>query len=385
MINRARKISCLQISKYYPPFAGGIETTVKDISEGLNSRNISVQILCANTEFKNIHYESPISISRLASWSEIAKTPITPSLIVRLLRKRKSFDIIHVHLPNPMANLALYVSRPKAKIVIHWHSDIVKQKFFLKLYAPLQQWLINRADAILATSPPYAESSPWLQSCMEKVYFTPSCIKNPLDFLSGAELMLRASKIRALYFGKKIVFALGRMTYYKGFDVLVKAARHLDDDVVILLGGEGELLSKLKADAVELGVSDKINFLGRIPDDDLPGYYCAADVFCLPSLMRSEAFGLVMVEAMSYGKPVVATRIPGSGVAWVNIHGETGLNTEPGDEVDLSNALRKLLSDPPLAKALGEAGRRRFESNFTINKMIDSILAVYRKVGVFLT
>ncbi len=383
MFEKKKSPKFLHISKYYPPVAGGIETTARDIAEGLYSRGFFIEVVCANNRAKKRCEKFFFPVTRLSSWGEVAKTPFTPSLIINLLMNRSSFDVIHVHLPNPMANLALFFSRPKSKVILHWHSDIVKQKFLLKLYEPFQRWLINRADAIIATSPPYAVSSPWLKSSINKVYFTPSCIRDPLNAMTSEEIQQRARRIREKFPGKKIVFSLGRMTYYKGFDVLLKSAKLLDNDTIVLLGGEGELLSELKATAVKLGVSRKVFFVGRISEDDLPGYYGAADVFCLPSLMRSEAFGLVMVEAMSYGIPIVATRISGSGVPWVNLHGETGLNTKPGDEVELASALSELLNDPLRSKSFGEAGRRRFESNFTIDKMIDSVLSTYRKFCVF--
>lgn len=373
---------CLQLTKFYPPVNGGIETTVRDIAEGLTARDWSVEILCANTERKTVEEAGPIPVTRVSSWGEVAKTSMTPSLVARLLSRQKYNDVIHVHMPNPMANLALLLTRPRAKLVVHWHSDIVKQQRLLKLYAPLQEWLLRRADAILATSPPYAQSSPWLRPYMGKVYFVPSCIRDPDDRIDEAARERIKASVKAAHPGKRIVFALGRMTYYKGFNVLIDAAQYLGDDTVILLGGKGELLDGLKAQAEQLGVAHKVWFLGRVSDKDLPGYYEAADVFCLPSLMRSEAFGLVMVEAMSHRKPVVATRIPGSGVTWVNVHGETGLNAEPGDARDLAATLQQVLDNPGMARAMGAAGRRRFEQNFTIGKMIDAVTETFRHIGV---
>jgi glycosyltransferase involved in cell wall biosynthesis len=359
-----------------------METTVRDIAEGLATRKWQVEVLCANTGSDTVHEPGAIPVSRIGTVAEIASTSLTPGLFGELRRRLCHNDIVHVHLPNPMANLALLFAWPKAKVVLHWHSDIVKQKRLLKLYAPLQSWLLKRADAILATTPPYAQSSPWLQPHMGKVHFVPSCIRDPDSFVDSVDRQRRAAAVRARFPGKKLVFALGRMTYYKGFDVLIAAARDLDDDTVVLLGGKGELLNGLKAQARSLGVDHKVHFLGRVENEELPGYYEAADVFCLPSLMRSEAFGLVMVEAMSYRKPVVATRIPGSGVTWVNVHGETGLNAEPGDPADLARALKQLLNDPDLAKVLGGGGRRRFEQNFTLDKMIGALTQVYSSIGV---
>jgi glycosyltransferase involved in cell wall biosynthesis len=373
---------CLQLTKFYPPVAGGMETTVRDIAEGLTAEQWKVEVLCANTEAATVSEAGNIPVTRVGAFAEVASTSLTPGLFSQLRRLQRRQDIIHVHLPNPMANLALLLARPSAKIAVHWHSDIVKQKRLLALYAPLQSWLLKRADVIFATSPPYAESSPWLQPHMDKVRFVPSCIRDPDVSVDTVARNRLAAEIRARYPSKKIVFALGRMTYYKGFDVLVDAAKYLDDNTVILLGGKGELLEELKQRANDSGVNEKIIFLGRVLDDELPGYYDAAHVFCLPSLMRSEAFGLVMVEAMSYRRPVVATRIPGSGVTWVNVHGETGLNAIPGDPQDLARTIKEVLDNPERAKALGEAGRRRFERHFTIDKMIDAITRSFAEIGV---
>jgi rhamnosyl/mannosyltransferase len=172
------------------------------------------------------------------------------------------------------------------------------------------------------------------------------------------------------------------MTYYKGFNVLVAAARHLDEDTHIVIGGIGDLLDELKAYARFLKVDHKISFIGHISNEELPGYYAAADVFCLPSVMRSEAFGLVMVEAMSYAKPIVATKITGSGVPWVNRHGVSGLNAEPNNPLDLASKLNQILNNSELAKSLGLGGLRLFEENFTLDKMISGITKVYELIGV---
>jgi glycosyltransferase involved in cell wall biosynthesis len=350
---------------------------VRDIAEGLTGRGWQVEVLCANTARETVHEAGAIPVTRVSSFGVVASTSMAPSLVWQLARQQQEQDVIHVHLPNPIANLALFLTRPKSKLVLHWHSDIVKQKHLLKLYAPLQAWMLRRADAIIATTECYAESSPWLQPYRHKVRFVPSCLRDPRATVDVAAAERRAAEIRNAHPGKKIVFALGRMIYYKGFDVLIRAARKLDDDTVVLLGGSGELQEPLRKLARELGVEHKVVFLGRVSDADLPAYYMAADVFCLPSLMRSEAFGLVMVEAMSFGTPVVATQIPGSGVTWVNVDGETGLNAQPGDDDDLARKLRELLDDPQRARAMGAAGRRRFEQHLTLEKMIDATLAAY--------
>lgn len=374
--------SSLQLTKFYPPINGGIETAVRDIAEGLAARRWQVEILCANVKRETVVEPGVIPVTRVSSFGQVASTSMTPSLIPWLRRRQREHDIVHVHLPNPMANLAIWLTRPSAKLVIHWHSDIVKQKQLLKIYAPLQNWLLRRADAIIATSPPYAETSPWLQAFREKVHFVPLCVQDASTSATALQRHAQAQALRARYPGKKIVFALGRMTYYKGFNVLIEAARELGDDTVVLIGGGGELLDSLRNQVAAAGLQERVHLIGRVADAELPSYYEAADIFCLPSLMRSEAFGLVMLEAMSFARPVVATRIVGSGVPWVNVDGETGLNAEPGDPVSLCTALRRLLDDPVLAQKLGEGGRKRYETHFTIEKMTDALLGVYDHIGV---
>ncbi|UUX96766.1 glycosyltransferase [Aquabacterium sp. J223] len=375
-------LRCLQLTKFYPPVDGGIETAVRDIAEGLTARRWQVEVLCANLVARTLSEPGAIPVTRVASWGQVASTSMTPSLLPWLRKRQAGQQVVHVHLPNPMANLALWWTRPDARLVVHWHSDIVKQQRLLRLYAPLQEWLLRRADAIIATSPPYAASSSWLQPHRHKVHVVPLCVRDACPADGMKRQAPAADALRARHAGKRIVFALGRMTYYKGFDVLIDAASRLDDSTVVLIGGGGELLAPLRARVAAAGLGHRVHLLGRIADADLAAYYEAADVFCLPSLIRSEAFGLVMLEAMSFGRPVVATHIEGSGVPWVNQDGETGLNAQPGNAASLAGALSRLLDDPALARRLGAGARRRYETHFTPQKMIDALLEVYASLGL---
>lgn len=377
-----RSKRCLQLTKFYPPFNGGIETTVRDIARGLSSRGWGIKILCSNTKAKTVYEDGAIPVMRVASLAQIASTSMSPMMLFWLVRWQNEQDVIHVHLPNPMANLVLWVTRPRSKVVVHWHSDIVKQRRLLKLYEPLQNWLLKRADAILVTSKRYADSSPWLQPYKNKLHIAPSCVEDPLLITPQRKRQELTDSVRAQWPGKRIVFALGRMTYYKGFEVLINAARQLPSDVVVLIGGAGELLESLRVQVRENELMNKVHLLGRISDGDLPGYFGAADLFCLPSLVRSEAFGLVLVEAMAHGKPVVATDIDGSGVPWVNAHGVSGLNAKPGDADSLAECIQRILNDSGLASKLALGARSRYESTFTIDKMIDSIETAYDSIGV---
>jgi len=283
------------------------------------------------------------------------------------------YDLMHVHLPNPMANLAVLLSGFKGRVVLHWHSDIVKQRRAIKFYEPLQSWLLRRADSIITTSSVYADSSRYLADWRHKVVPIPIGI-DPLALAVDSEMLER---LRSRYRGRRIVFALGRLTYYKGFRYLVDAAIHLPDGVTVLIGGSGELAGVLQEQASQKGLAGRVEMLGDIPARDLGAYYALCDVFCLPSIARSEAFGVVMLEAMAFGKPVVATEIPGSGVPWVNQHDVSGLNVPVEDSVALAAAIRTLIENEHLRSTLGTGARSRFERHFRAPQMIESTIDAY--------
>ncbi len=369
-------LNVLQLGKFYPPLAGGIETVMFELSEGLNRLGQRTDVLCADRGRHTVReLAAPgYSVTRAGSFGMALSTAISPALVLETRRIADRYDIVHVHMPDPMAAIALLCARPRAAVVVHWHSDIVNQRRALKLYEPLQSWLLRRADAIIATTAPYAESSPWLQPFTNKVRVVPIGISEPNP---GADVAGMAA-IRARFGGRRIVFSLGRMTYYKGFDFLIEAAASMPDDAVIVVGGSGGLLEHYRATARARGVDDRIVFIGRVESQDLPNLFAVAELFCLPSIVRSEAYGVVLLEAMLAARPIVATEIPGSGVQWVNQHGVTGLNVPVRDGAALGRAIRQLLDDAPLARRMGDAGRRRFDESLTADRMAAAVLDVYR-------
>ncbi len=368
----------LHISKFYPPVVGGIESVAFELTEGMNHSGVQADVLCAHTAPRTRHDvgSGGYAITRAASWGKLLSTSISPALVLQAMRLRTQYDVVHVQMPDPMAALAIWIARPRAKLVVHWQSDVVKQRRALRYYEPLQRWLLGRADAIIAATPPYAASSLPLQPWKDKVVVIPNGISDPLTVDAGA----KARVLRERFRGRRIVFSLGRMTYYKGFHVLIDAAAKLPEDTVVVVGGAGELLGSLRREVAERGLSEKIVFVGRIDDADIPSYYEAASIFCLPSTARAEAFGVVLLEAMAAARPIVATDIPGSGVPWVNQHGTTGLNVPVNDSVSLASSLLKLLDEPALARAFGEEGRRRFELLFTSRRMVNDTIELYRRL-----
>jgi glycosyltransferase involved in cell wall biosynthesis len=369
----------LQISKFYPPVMGGIESVAFELTEGMNRLGHRADVLCAHTGRSTRIDTGALgyTITRAGSFGMLLSTSLAPAMAWRARRICDGYDVIHVQMPDPMAALALWFARPpRAKIVLHWQSDVVNQRRALKLYEPLQRWLLGRADAIIATTPPYAASSPWLKKWQHKIEIIPNGISDvPPD-----DMTTRVERLRQQHCGKLLVFSLGRMTYYKGFDVLIDAAAALPDDCMVLVGGGGELLETYRAQVAARGLSGKIAFLGRISDQDTLTHYVAADVFCLASTVRAEAFGVVLLEAMAMSKPLVTTDIPGSGVPWINVAGVTGLTVPVGDAASLAAALELLLRNKDLAQRMGAAARQRFLEHFTAQRMVARTIDLYQRL-----
>ena len=371
-------MKALQISKFYPPVMGGIESVAFELTEGLNRQGIETDVLCAHTGSGTLRERSAAGyrIVRAGSLGKLLSTSMSPAMLLEARRMCDDYDVIQVQMPDPMAALALWFARPRAKIVLHWQSDVINQRRALKLYEPLQHWLLRRADAIIATTPPYADASPSLQAWKSKVEVIPLGI-TPIDNRGAAD---KARALRERFGGRKIVFSLGRMTYYKGFDVLIDAARLLPADAVVVVGGGGELLQTYRDRVAAEGLAGRIEFVGRIPDEDIPGYFEAASVFCLSSIVRAEAYGVVLLEAMAMGKPIVTTDIPGSGVPWVNQHEVTGLNVPVSDGRAMAAALTRILQDDALAARFGAAGKERFLTQLTAESMVSRTLSLYRRL-----
>jgi len=357
---------------------GGIETVAWELTEGLNRLGVHTEVLCSSHRWRSVHNvaQRGHSIVRAGTLGALMSTSIAPPMPHLLRRMARTADIVHLHMPDPMAAAAFWVARPNTPLVVHWHSDVVRQRAALRFYEPLQNWLLRRADAIVATSPPYAAASEALFRLRSKVHVIPIGISDDRP----ASCSVKAEALRARYGRRRIVFALGRMTYYKGFDVLIDAASALSDDCVVLIGGDGELFSDYRARIIERGLGDKVFMLGHVSDADLASHFEACDVFCMPSTVRAEAYGVAMLEAMLMGKPIVATDIPGSGVPWVNVHGYTGLNVPVRDTAALAATLNSLLSDGALREALGEEARRRYEDQFRAELMVQRTLELYRRL-----
>lgn len=369
----------LHISKYYYPFCGGTEQIAQDSVKALKGQ-FEQKVICFNHEKGHTtEYVDDVEVIRVGCFSKIASQSLSMSYGRILKRTIKDFqpDIIVFHYPNPfVAHWLLKYSGTDTKLVLYWHLDIVKQKHLAKLFYGQNKRLIARADRIIATSPNYIEGSMWLKQVRDKCVIIPNCI-NEARFKQDNEVEKIKEEIRECNKDKIICVALGRHTEYKGFSYLIKASEYLDDRFRIFIMGEGELTTKLKEQAKG---NEKIVFLGLLPDVELKAYMSAMDIFCFSSITKNEAFGLALAEAMYYGKPSVTFTIDGSGVNYVSINGETGLEVPNRDVKAYADAMIKLADNHELRNKYGIAAKQRITDNFlydtfaeNINQMIKSI------------
>lgn len=365
----------LQVGKFYP-IKGGVEKVMYDLANGLSGKGIHSDMLCAseNRQYQEVSLNGGSVLYAMPSLFKRFGTMVSPQLITQLRRIADNYDIIHIHHPDPMAAFALWFSDYKGKVIVHWHSDIIKQKNLLKLIMPLQNWLLRRADLIVGTTPVYVKESPHLKNFQNKV----TCL--PIGIMPLKYNKQEVEKIQQYYSGKKIIFSLGRLVKYKGFKYLVEAAKELSDDYIVLIGGTGPLEKELSNQIKKLNLENKVKLLGRISNEDLANYYGACDLYCLSSIMKTEAFAIVQIEAMSLGKPIVATKIPHSGVAWVNADGVSGFNVDIKNPSEIAVAIRKILEDKDLYENLSDGSIKRFHDVFMEDKMIESCISLYNQV-----
>jgi len=370
-------IHVLTFGRYADDNFGGLERYVFELARSMKGQASFVNIVAARGAPPDLDVASEIIYA--PSLFELDGTPVCPSMPwhARRLHARRPFDIVHVQFPaDPMAHVSAASLSRGVRRVVTWHSDIVRQKLLLKVYRPFLNRLLRSADAIILPTPAHRSSSAQLDVVSDAAKF--HVVPFGFDLVRFLGRPPAADTIRAAHGDKFLVFALGRHVYYKGFEFLIRALA-LAPEVHVLLGGTGPMTAELVSLARSLGVEKRLGMIGRIAEEDLPAYYHACDVYCMPSVERAEAFGIVQLEAMAAGKPVVCCQL-GNGVNYVNRDGETGLAVPPKDPAALAAALQRLMEDPALRARLGEQGRGRALGEFSLEKMRDGTLAVYRRV-----
>jgi rhamnosyl/mannosyltransferase len=351
-------------AKFYPPVRGGMETVVGDLCNG-TAGDWDVEVVAANESRPTIHERvGDVAVVRAGALGQVVSVPICPSLPWHLWTHRA--DCVVLHEPNPVAGMSLWLRTPAPRLVIWHHSDLLRPWWALPTYSRMvQRSLYARADCVIVSSPALAAQSTLVQ-CARHVAVIPFGIDLQRYRRSDRARMAEVEAIRERIAGPRLLF-VGRLVYYKGVRVLLDAAR--DWPGTVMIAGEGPLEAELRAQADALGLGKRVMFLGRISDEELPAYYQASDAFVLPSIARTEAFGVVQVEAMAAGLPVVSTNLP-TGVPWVNQDGESGLVVPPDDALALGAALRRIAEDDALRQRLAEGARRRADALFSRDRML---------------
>jgi rhamnosyl/mannosyltransferase len=364
----------LHLGKFYPPVKGGMETILELICDR-TSREVQNKVLVANNCWATSEERrGDVGVVRVPAIAKIGAVAVCPTMPFRLARE--ATDLIVIHEPNPMALLAYFLARPAGTLIVWFHSEVIRPSWRYRLfYRPFLRFALARASRIVVASPTLAASAPQLEEWRSKCVVIPYGVHAARVPPSDA-VVRRAEAIRREHKGPIVLF-VGRLVAYKGVDVLLDAMRECP--AVALLVGEGPLRAHLQEKAVALGIANQVSFLGEVDDDELAALYQTCDVFVLPSVTRQEAFGVVQIEAMTYGKPVISTDL-GTGVAWVNQHGVTGLVVPPADPVALRDAINTLLAEPLTCDAMGAAGARRARSVFNVERMTELTLHLYRTV-----
>ncbi len=379
----------LHIGKYYPPYAGGMEIFLRDLLRSLKDGGSEVAGL--------VHHHLPgpsssweemegVPIFRVSSLGQILYTPMSPSfpLVFRNIIRSFRPHILHLHLPNPSAFWSLALPEARAvPMVIQWQSDVVPSEIDRRLqpayrcYRPLEQRMLAQAEKILVASEPYLAHSvplkPWTSKCaVIPLGVDPERLPWPhADAIQLAEGSWPPGCLRVL--------AVGRLTYYKGFYVLIRAARRAEG-VAVQIVGHGDLRSQLKRAIRQRGLETRVCLGGGLSDEMLQALFATCDVFCLPSLERTEAFGVVLLEAMRYGKPIIASHIPGSGPGWVVQEGECGWLVPPGDVDALAAKMKNLAANPELCRELGQNGCENFKRKFHIQSVARGVTKIYEDI-----
>lgn len=369
------KINVLQINKLYYPYIGGVESIVKDIAEGLKDKVNMDVLVCKPSGRKQVDNINGIKVVRAGSIGIWFSLPISFTFSFELRKLSRDKDILHFHMPFPLGDLSYLLMKPKGKVVIWWHSDIIRQKMFLRFYAPFMKRFLKRADKIIVASPRHIEGSQYLKEVADKCEVIPFGI-DVNKYRLNKTIKHEVKRIRDKY-GPNIALFTGRLIYYKGIEYLVNAMK--DVDCTLLIAGEGYLESKLKNMVVALGIEHKVFFLGRIEEALLSAYFNACDIFVFPSVANSEAFGIVQIEAMACGKPVINTSLP-TAVPWVSINGETGITVSPKDSTALADAMNLLLENRELREQYGRNALERVKANFSVTVMMEKILKMYTQL-----
>jgi rhamnosyl/mannosyltransferase len=358
---------------YFPDSVGGVEQVIRQMCVGTGRLGITNQVLSLSRDrrLEPFDYEGH-TVHRVPLNFEVASNAVSVQAIAKLARMAAEADVVHYHFPWPFMDMAHFLARIDKPTVVTYHSDIVRQKALLKLYQPLKHRFLESVDTIVATSPNYLASSAVLDRYRDKT----RVITFGLDKSSYPEPdQARLDHWRARV-GPKFFLFVGVLRYYKGLHILLDAVAGTDYPVVIV--GAGPIEAELKAHAARLGLT-RVQFVGPVDDLDKAALLKLCYAVAFPSHLRSEAFGISLLEGAMYGKPMISSEI-GTGTTYINVHGETGLVVPPSDHVALRAAMAQLWDDPQMAREMGQRAEARYWQLFTSAQMADNYVRLYQEL-----
>lgn len=362
----------LQIGKFFPPYLfGGIETVSFSLHQALqNQEGIEADFIGFLPKKYKHDIEVDEKVYLCKTDVEKFSTQFSFSFLKIYKEKRNSYDIILVNMPHPVANLAIYMFPPKrAKLVLVWHSDIVKQKKLLFLYKPFLINLIKRSSSIIAPTHVHLDDSDFSKYFSGKKCVLPFILNSKTD----------PSEYKLDEEGRKIIFSCGRLIYYKGFDILISAAKKINSDAVIHISGIGSLKNALEEKIINSKLSAKVKLLGKLSDEDLKKEYQNCYLYCFPSIERGEMLGMVQYEALSYGKPIISTNIPRSGAPTLNVEGVSGFHVPIKDSDSLAEKINLVLENEDLYKSLCR-GAVKLSEEYNDTKIIKKYVDFFKNL-----
>ncbi len=383
----------MHLGKYYPPAPGGIESHVQTLARGQADLGHEASVICVNHADKNgidvthsrwrrtpsfSQLDQGVQVNRVGRLFGISRLEVCPKLVSRIREAAAKVDIVHVHTPNPLMLAAwLLAGERQTALVVTHHSDVIKQRVLQNLVAPIESRVYKSARLILSDSPGYIDGSSVLRKFKNKVDVLPLGIDLEPYINPGNNEQEEARHLKASH-GSPLWLMVGRMTYYKGYHVALEALSRVEGRLIVV--GNGPLEPELKATALRLGVKDRIVWMPSVSQKGLVTLYHAATALWFPSIARSEGFGLVQVEAMASGCPVINTCIPGSGVSWVSLHGVTGITVEPSNPQALAEAGKCLFANPDQRETMAKNGKKRACTEFDSRIMASRCLEKYAKI-----
>jgi len=365
----ARRLSVLHIFKvYYPDLFGGTLSVIRDICAGLKDIYAASVLVCSKFGGQRRIVVNDVAVERVRSFGDVLSLPAAPTYPLRLWRRIAEHDLLALHAPFPLADLVFALGLGRSRpLVVHWHADIVSHATLRRFVEPLMRRTLRRAEAIIVSDAVLIENTPLLREFANKCHAVP--------FGVDVSKYDRPDRVNAR---GRLVLACGRLVPYKGFDVLVRAAVGRNFEVWIV--GEGREHERLEQLIKELGVKDRVRLLGSLPDSERARLMCIADVFAMPSVTNAETFGLVQLEAMAAGRPIVNTSLD-TAVPRVARHGMEAVTVPPGDSEQLGEAIDSLIADPERRRHMGEAARHRAMTKYSTDAFGKGIEIIYREAA----